>query len=58
MMRVVQLLISHRWETGYTALFLMSHESSYTNGTTQIMDGGIWAGVAMKPRLERVLSKM
>jgi len=46
------------WETGYTALFLMSHESAYTNGTTNMMDGGIWAGVAGKPRKDRVISKM
>ncbi|KAF2094263.1 short-chain dehydrogenase [Rhizodiscina lignyota] len=46
------------WETGYTALFLISHESAYTNGTTQIMDGGIWAGIATKPRDPRVLSAL
>ena len=46
------------WETAYTALFLLSRESSYTNGTTQIMDGGIWAGVATQPRNPRVLSKL
>lgn len=28
------------WETGNTALFLMSHEASYVNGHILVMDGG------------------
>lgn len=28
------------WETGYAALFLLSHESSYVNGHFMMMDGG------------------
>jgi len=55
---ILQPLTPHRWETGYTALFLMSNEAAYTNGTTNVMDGGIWAGIAGKARDPRVISKM
>lgn len=34
------------WEVAYAALFLISHESSYVNGTTLFIDGGLGAGIA------------
>jgi NAD(P)-dependent dehydrogenase (short-subunit alcohol dehydrogenase family) len=38
------------WEVGYAALFLLSHESSYVNAHTMVVDGGVLAGVGMRPR--------
>jgi NAD(P)-dependent dehydrogenase (short-subunit alcohol dehydrogenase family) len=35
------------WELAYTALFLLSHESSYVNAQTVFMDGGLGSGVAL-----------
>jgi NAD(P)-dependent dehydrogenase (short-subunit alcohol dehydrogenase family) len=35
------------WELAYTALFLLSHESSYVNAQTLYMDGGLGSSVVM-----------
>lgn len=34
------------WEVAYATLFLLSHESSYVNGTCLFVDGGLGAGIA------------
>jgi NAD(P)-dependent dehydrogenase (short-subunit alcohol dehydrogenase family) len=41
------------WEVAYTALFLVSNEASYVNGTTIFMDGGMTAGLVGRKRAER-----
>ena len=33
------------WEVAYTALFLISNESSYINAQTLFLDGGPLAGI-------------
>jgi NAD(P)-dependent dehydrogenase (short-subunit alcohol dehydrogenase family) len=33
------------WEVAYTALFLISNESSYVNAHTLFLDGGHMAGI-------------
>lgn len=40
------------WEVAYTALFLISHEASYVNGTTIFMDGGGTVGLVGRKREE------
>jgi NAD(P)-dependent dehydrogenase (short-subunit alcohol dehydrogenase family) len=44
------------WEVAYTALFLISNEASYVNGTTIFMDGGMTAGLVGRKREEREVS--
>jgi NAD(P)-dependent dehydrogenase (short-subunit alcohol dehydrogenase family) len=41
------------WEVANTALFLVSNEASYVNGTTIFMDGGMTAGLVGRKRAER-----
>lgn len=38
------------WELAYTALFLISPESSYVNAQTIFMDGGLGSGVGLSPK--------
>jgi hypothetical protein len=42
--RSADLVANTRWETAHTALFLISHDSSYVSGTIINMDAGMSTG--------------
>jgi hypothetical protein len=49
-----------RWEIAYTALFLMSHESSYVNAFTITVDAGsvIGLGRGRDDAVSKIQSKL